>query len=183
VSPYGESKLYAERLFASAAAAYGIGVVSLRYFNVVGASEPALADDSEHNLVPLVFGALARGAPPQVYGGDYPTSDGTCIRDYVGVEDLAVAHVRAAEALENGWMAAAYNVGRGQGSSVLEVLDTVRAVTGRSFEHTILDRRPGDPARIVGSVDKIATELGWTAWSDLEQMIASAWAAHQGRPA
>lgn len=178
-SPYGESKLYGEQLLASAAMAYGLGAISLRYFNVVGAAQPALADTGAYNLVPLVFQALRRGTIPHVYGGDYPTVDGTCVRDYVDVDDLAGAHVRAAEALEECPRIATYNVGSGQGSSVLEVLDAVRAATGISFDHRIFSRRPGDPARIVGRVDRIAAELGWFARRDLMDMVTSAWRADQ----
>jgi UDP-glucose 4-epimerase len=112
-----------------------------------------------------------------VFGADYPTPDGTCVRDYVDVRDLADAHVRAAEALEERPRTATYNVGRGEGSSVLEVLDTVRSVTGMRLEHRVVDRRPGDPARIVGRVDRIAKDLGWTARRDLTDMVDSAWAA------
>jgi UDP-glucose 4-epimerase len=176
-SPYGESKLYGERVLVAAAAAYGLGVVNLRYFNVVGAAAPELRDTGAYNLVPLVFRALRTGERPRVFGGDYPTPDGTCVRDYVDVRDLADAHVRAAEALEEGRTTATYNVGRGVGSSVLEVLDVVRAVTGSPLEHDVVDRRPGDPARIVGSVERIARELGWRARHDLTDMVASAWAA------
>jgi UDP-glucose 4-epimerase len=180
-SPYGESKLYGERVLDASAAAYGLGVVNLRYFNVVGAAAPPLRDTGAHNLVPLVFRALARGERPLVFGDDYPTPDGTCIRDYVDVRDLADAHVRAAGALEEDLRTATYNVGRGEGSSVLEVLDVVGAVTGRPLEHEVADRRPGDPARIVGRVDRIARELGWTARYDLTDMVAGAW-QHRGEP-
>lgn len=177
-SPYGESKLYGERLLVAASAAYGVDLVNLRYFNVVGASEPALADNGLHNLVPLVFRAMDLDEPIKVFGGDYPTPDGTCVRDYVDVQDLADAHVRAAAVLEHRSLCETYNVGRGEGSSVLEVLDTVRAVTGRPLRHQIVARRPGDPARVVGHVDAVANGLGWRSQRDLHHMIASAWAAH-----
>ena len=108
-------------------AAYGLGVISLRYFNVVGAAAPALVDTGAHNLVPVVVQALQDGRPPKVYGDDYPTPDGTCVRDYVDVRDVADAHVAAAAALEQRPRVAAYNVGRGEGSSVLEVLDLLPA--------------------------------------------------------
>jgi UDP-glucose 4-epimerase len=176
-SPYGESKLYGERVLTAAAAAYGWGVVNLRYFNVVGARAAGLRDTGAFNLVPLVFRALRNGEAPTVFGDDYPTPDGTCIRDYVDVRDLADAHVRAAEALEEQPRTATYNVGRGEGASVLDVLEVVRAVTGLPVEHRIADRRPGDPARIVGDVDRIARDLGWTARYRLSDMVSSAWAA------
>ena len=180
-SPYGESKLYGERVLTASAAAYGLGVVNLRYFNVVGAGRPELRDTGVYNLVPLVFAALRTGERPRVFGTDYPTSDGTCVRDYVDVEDLADAHVRAAEALESEQRIATYNVGRGEGSSVLEVLDAVRTVTGLPVSYEAADRRPGDPARVVGRVDRIARDLGWTAKRNLTDMVASAWAAERSR--
>jgi UDP-glucose 4-epimerase len=180
-SPYGESKLYGERVLTASAAAYGLGVVNLRYFNVVGAGAPELRDTGVYNLVPLVFEALRTGERPRVFGADYPTPDGTCVRDYVDVEDLADAHVRAAAALESERRVATYNVGRGEGSSVLEVLDAVRTVTGLQVSYDAVDRRPGDPARVVGRVDRIARELAWTAKRDLTDMVGSAWTAEQSR--
>ena len=180
-SPYGESKLYGEQLIRAAAHAYGWGAVSLRYFNVVGAADPSLRDTGAYNLVPLVFEALRFGARPRVFGEDYPTPDGTCIRDYVDVRDLADAHVRAAEVLENAPRVATYNVGRGHGHSVLEVLDAVRTVTGQPVPYESAPRRPGDPVRIVGRVERIARELTWTARRDLADMVGSAWAAEHSR--
>ncbi|GAB4082289.1 UDP-glucose 4-epimerase GalE [Modestobacter muralis] len=179
-SPYGESKLYGERVLAAAARAHGIGVTSLRYFNVVGAAGPALRDTGAYNLVPMVFRALREGTTPLVFGDDYPTPDGTCVRDYVDVRDLADAHSLAAAALQAGHPGGTYNVGRGAGYSVLEVLDTVRAVTGRPLLHEVVARRPGDPGSIVGSVTRIGRELGWTATRDLSEMITSAWDADPG---
>jgi UDP-glucose 4-epimerase len=176
-SPYGESKLYGEQLLAAAAEAYGLGLISLRYFNVVGAAGPELADHGVHNLVPLVLEALTQGREPVVYGDDYPTPDGTCVRDYVDVQDVADAHVRAVEALEQRRLMAVYNVGRGTGSSVLEVLQAVREVTGLTFDHGVRPRRPGDPARVVGSVDRIKQDLSWTASRDLADMVGAAWRA------
>lgn len=176
-SPYGESKLYGERLLAAAAAAHGLGVVNLRYFNVVGADGPELRDTGVYNLVPLVLQALREGRTARVYGGDYPTPDGTCVRDYVDVRDLADAHVRAAQALEESRSLATYNVGRGEGSSVLDVIRTVSEVTGREVPYDVVERRPGDPSRIVGDVRRIADELGWTAQHDLTDMVTSASAA------
>jgi UDP-glucose 4-epimerase len=181
VSPYGESKLYGERLLTASAAAYGLGVISLRYFNVVGAGAPELRDTGAYNLFPLVFEAMRQGTRPRVFGTDYSTPDGTCVRDYVDVRDLADAHVRAAEALESEPRVATYNVGRGEGSSVLDVLSAMEAVTGRRIDYAVADRRAGDPARIVGRVDRIARELGWTAKRDLHDMVSSAWAAESVR--
>jgi UDP-glucose 4-epimerase len=181
VSPYGESKLYGERVLAATAAAHRFSVINLRYFNVAGTCDgpPDMRDTGAYNLVPLLFRALREGTRPRVFGGDYDTPDGTCVRDYVHVEDLADAHVRSAEALENGPRVATYNVGRGQGSSVLAVLDAVRAVTGTPMPHDVVDRRAGDPARIVGRVDRISRQLAWHARRDLEDMVASAWKAER----
>lgn len=178
-SPYGESKLYGERIIEASARAYGWGAVSLRYFNVVGAASPELKDTGAYNLVPLVFRSLRESTAAQVFGADYGTPDGTCVRDYVDVVDLADAHVRAAEALETDPRVATYNVGRGQGSSVLEILDAVRTVTGADVPYAVVGRRPGDPARVVGRVDRIRRELGWTAERDLLDMVRSAWAAER----
>lgn len=177
VSPYGDSKLYGERLLSAAGRAYGLGVISLRYFNVVGAAEPALVDTGAHNLVPVAVQALRAGRRPTVFGDDYPTADGTCVRDYVDVRDVAEAHVAAAGALEQQPRVAAYNVGRGEGSSVLQVLDLLHRVSGRRLGHDVLPRRPGDPAQVVGRVDRIAAELGWSARRDLPESVASAWGA------
>jgi UDP-glucose 4-epimerase len=181
LSPYGETKLVGEWLLRDCARAFGLRVVSLRYFNVAGAASPDLGDPGVFNLVPLVFQALSKGERPQVFGGDYPTPDGTCVRDYVHVADVAAAHLAAARALEGGTAGATYNVGRGIGSSVLEVLATVAEVTGRDTAYDVVDRRPGDPARIVASVDRIRAELGFEAVHDLREMVASAWEAWQHR--
>jgi len=179
LSPYGETKLVGEWLLRDCAAAYGIRATALRYFNVAGTAAPELADPTVLNLVPLVFQALDRGERPKVFGADYPTPDGTCVRDYVHVADVATAHVLAARALADGAPGSTYNIGRGEGSSVLEVLDTVAEVTGRDTTPEVVDRRPGDPARIVAAVDRIRAELGFTARHDLQEMVASAWAARR----
>ena len=126
-----------------------------------------------------MFQALADGKRPQVFGDDYPTPDGTCIRDYVHVGDIADAHLAAARALDDGAGSAAYNIGRGVGSSVLEVLEVIGEVTGLDVSHEVVARRPGDPARIVAAVDKIREGLGFEAKHDLREMVASAWVAWQ----
>ncbi len=180
-SPYGQTKAASEWLLRSVAVAQpSLRQTSLRYFNVVGSGTPELADHSPHNLFPKVLRAISAGVRPMLNGTDYPTADGTCVRDYVHVTDLAEAHVQAARHLDaGGECAPAYNVGRGEGSSVREVFDTMRRVTGIDFEVDVVPRRPGDPARIVGAVDLIAAELGWRAQHGLEDMVASAWAAWQ----
>jgi UDP-glucose 4-epimerase len=130
----------------------------------------------------MVFRALSTGKNPQVFGSDYPTPDGSCIRDYIHVTDLAEAHVASVKRLEQGPAAEIYNVGRGEGVSVIEVMDAVRAATGLEFTHDLVDRRAGDPARLVASADKIRDELGWTAQYDLDAMVSSAWHAGQAHP-
>jgi UDP-glucose 4-epimerase len=151
--------------------------VILPYFNVAGAQAPELGDFGVFNLIPLVFRALYEGRPPQVFGDDYDTEDGSCIRDYIHVVDLARAPVAPAKRLETEDCAETYNVGRGEGSSVKEVMPTVCKVLGRDFGYVIGKRRPGDPTKVVGVVDKIRNELGWVAEHDLESMVRSAWQA------
>ena len=175
INPYGETKLVCEWLLRDAARAHGLRWTSLRYFNVAGAGDDRLADTGANNLIPLVFRALDHGRPPQVFGADYPTPDGSCVRDYIHVADLADAHVAAADWLDGGSAAGVYNVGRGEGSSVLEVLAVVREVTGIDVEPQIVDRRPGDPARLVASAAAIERDLGWVAQRDLRDMVDSAW--------
>lgn len=179
-SPYGESKLIGEWLLADQARATGLRHTSLRYFNVVGSGEVGLPDTSPHNLFPLVFDALVAGRAPRINGDDYPTPDGTCVRDYIHVADLALAHVAAARRLETGEpVEPVYNLGSGQGTSVRQIMDTAAAVTGIDFTPEIHDRRPGDPARIVADGRLAARDLDWQMRHSLRQMVASAWAARQ----
>ena len=175
ISPYGESKLIGEWLLRDCERAYGLRAVSLRYFNVAGSATPELGDVGVTNLVPMVFERLEACERPRVFGGDYPTPDGTCVRDYVHVADVADAHLAAARALETGAAGATYNIGRGEGSSVLDVLRVVAEVTGRDTTPDVLARRPGDPARIVAAVDRIRDGLGFRAQHDLTSMVRSAW--------
>jgi UDP-glucose 4-epimerase len=184
MSPYGTTKLVSEGMSREVAAATGLRVIALRYFNVAGAAAPDLGDPGIFNLVPMVFRELSTGARPKVFGRDYPTPDGTCIRDYVHVCDIADAHVAALRQLAAGTddrSFRVYNIGRGQGSSVLEVIDVIGRVTGLDVTPDFVDRRPGDPARIVASVDRIAKDLGWTSRFELDDMVASAWAGWQHR--
>ena len=174
INPYGETKLVCEWLLRDVARAHGLRWVSLRYFNVAGAGSPSLADTGAHNLIPMVFRALDRGEAPKVFGEDYPTPDGSCIRDYIHVGDLAEAHVAAASWLGGG-ASGTYNVGRGEGVSVKEVMAVVREVTGLDVEADVVDRRPGDPARLVASPAAIEADLGWAAQRGLREMVASAW--------
>jgi UDP-glucose 4-epimerase len=179
-SPYGESKLIGEWLLADQARATGLRHTSLRYFNVVGSGDVHLPDTSPHNLFPLVFDALVAGRTPRINGDDYPTPDGTCVRDYVHVADLALAHVAAARRLEAGEsVEPVYNLGSGQGTSVRQIMDTAAAVTGIDFTPEIHDRRPGDPARIVADGQLAARDLDWRMRHSLEEMVSSAWSARQ----
>ncbi|MEV6765389.1 UDP-glucose 4-epimerase GalE [Streptomyces sp. NPDC051105] len=177
MSPYGETKLAGEWLVRATGRATGLSTASLRYFNVAGAARPELADVGVFNLVPMVFEKLTEDAPPRVFGDDYPTPDGTCVRDYIHVVDLAEAHVAAARALQaEPGRELTLNIGRGEGVSVREMIDRINAVTGYDRPPTVTPRRPGDPARVVASADRIATELGWKAKHDVQDMITSAWA-------
>jgi UDP-glucose 4-epimerase len=184
VNPYGRTKLVGEWLIRDAALVSELQFVSLRYFNVVGAAAPALGDLRASNLVPLVFQALSRHEPPLLFGEDHPTADGSCIRDYVHVVDVAQAHVQAAQRLTQGGIRATYNVGRGLGYSVKEVFQQIRHVIGVRFEPRVIGRRPGDAAYVTACVDRVHRELGWSAKHDLNEMIRSAWEAwnHQQRP-
>jgi UDP-glucose 4-epimerase len=178
-SPYGQTKVISEWLVAAAAAAYDLSYVNLRYFNVAGAGAPELVDRGTANLIPMVFQALGRGEAPQVFGTDYDTPDGSCIRDYVHVSDLADVHALAATQLAAGPLRATYNVGTGTGNSVFEVLDVIAEVTGIDIEAVRAPRRPGDPVRVVGDVARIERELGWRAKHDLRAMVHSAWSGQR----
>ncbi|MBO3094453.1 UDP-glucose 4-epimerase GalE [Cellulomonas dongxiuzhuiae] len=179
-SPYGESKLVAEWLLRDQGVATGLRHTSLRYFNVVGSGAEDLYDASPHNLFPLVLDALASGRTPRVNGTDYPTPDGTCVRDYVHVADLALAHVEAARALaDDRPLDRVYNLGSGDGLSVAQIMTTIARVTGIDFTPERGPRRPGDPARIVASGEAAARDLGWAMRHSPEQMVASAWDAHR----
>ncbi len=177
LSPYGETKLVGEWLLRDCERAYGMRAMLLRYFNVAGAATPDLGDPGIFNLVPMVFDKIEAGERPQVFGDDYPTPDGTCVRDYVHVADIADAHLAAAKALDAGEPGSTYNIGRGAGSSVLDVLRVVAEVTGRDTTPDVVARRPGDPARIVADVERIRAGLGFRAGRDLVAMVDSAWNA------
>jgi UDP-glucose 4-epimerase len=177
MSPYGESKLAGEWMLKDLATASGLRWVALRYFNVAGAGAPELGDRSVSNLVPLTFEALTAGRNPQLFGDDYDTRDGSCIRDYIHVVDLAEAHVAAARRLDEQDTGELYNVGRGEGVTVKEVYETVRAVTGIDFTYDVVPRRAGDPAAYFADPTKIEKDLGWTARCSLEDMVRSAWEA------
>ncbi len=179
-SPYGESKLIGEWLLRDQEIAVGLRHTSLRYFNVVGSGDPSIRDTSPHNLFPLVFEALVEGRAPTIHGDDYPTPDGTAVRDYVHVTDIARAHVAAARRLDAGEpLEPAYNLGSGSGSSVAEIMAAVARVTGIAFEPVVGPRRAGDPARIAADGSLAARDLDWRMRHSLDDMVASAWAARQ----
>jgi UDP-glucose 4-epimerase len=179
-SPYGESKLIGEWLLRDQERATGLRHTSLRYFNVVGSGTEEVYDSSPHNLFPLVIEALLADRTPRINGDDYPTPDGTCVRDYIHVADLAVSHVAAARALEDGRsLEPVYNLGSGQGLSVREIMDAMARGTGIDFTPEIHPRRPGDPARIVASGDLAARDIDWKMRHSIDEMVVSAWNARR----
>ncbi|WP_104171414.1 UDP-glucose 4-epimerase GalE [Cryobacterium sp. M23] len=179
-SPYGESKLIGEWLLRDQAVAAGLRYTALRYFNVVGSGALDLRDTSPHNLFPLVFDALMESRIPSINGDDYATADGTCVRDYIHVADLALSHVAAARHLDAGEpVLPVYNLGSGDGVSVGQIMSTVAAVTGIDFAPVIGPRRAGDPDRIVASGELAARDLDWAMRHSLEEMVQSAWESRQ----
>lgn len=184
---YGETKLAMEKMMKWFDIAHGIKFISLRYFNAAGAHDSGkIGEDHrpETHLVPIVLeAALGKRPHISVFGDDYATEDGTCIRDYIHVSDLADAHVLAVDRLRSGSDSAVYNLGNGQGFSVKQVIDFARAVTGREIPAVIEPRRAGDPAVLVASSARARSELGWNPTrSDLENIIASAWSWHLANP-
>ncbi len=179
ISPYGETKLVGEWMLRDLAAAQPLRWAALRYFNVAGAGASALADRSVNNLVPMTFRALSAGKNPQLFGDDYPTRDGSCVRDYIHVVDLADAHASAARRLDESDLGEVFNVGRGHGITVKEVFDTAREVTGLDFAVDVVGRRTGDAPSYFADASKIRDLLGWEARLDLRDMVSSAWDAWQ----
>jgi UDP-glucose 4-epimerase len=178
-TPYGTTKLAAEWLIKDYARAYGLGYTLLRYFNASGADPDGChGEDRRHeaHIIPLTLQvAVGRREKLLIYGGDWDTRDGTCVRDYVHTDDLGQAHMLAVEGLGPG-IARAYNLGSGTGTSVLEVLRACEAVVGRPLPHQIVDRRPGDPATLIASPDRIIKELGWSPrYTDIRAIVATAW--------
>lgn len=181
ISPYGETKVAAERMLCAAERAGQLDVVRLRYFNAAGAARDGWlgeSHDPETHLIPLALAAASEGRPMYLFGDDYPTEDGTCIRDYVHVEDLAEAHLAAVRRLLSGGQSAVYCLGTGRGASVRAVLDTVERVTGHRLARRVAPRRPGDPPRLVANPTAAAEALGWKARYDLEQIVRDAWRWH-----
>ncbi len=186
INPYGSSKLCVEYMLRAYATAYEMGFVSLRYFNVAGAhpnGDIGEAHSPETHLVPLILQVpLGQRESISIFGEDYPTPDGTCVRDYIHVCDLADAHVLATDAIEAG-QAKAFNLGNGEGFSVRQVIETCRKVTGHEIPAIVTPPRSGDPATLIAASDKAIAELGWTpTYADLDTIIARAWAWHQGHP-
>jgi len=179
VNPYGVSKMFFEQALEAYDRAYGLRFASLRYFNAAGADESGEIGelhDPETHLIPLALRAAAGLGPElQVFGSDYPTPDGTCIRDYIHVNDLASAHVKALEHLAAGKESIAVNVGTGTGASVREVLMAVEAATGKPVPHKIVPRRPGDPPALVANPAKVQALLQWKATRGLREIVATAW--------
>jgi UDP-glucose-4-epimerase GalE len=185
VNPYGVSKLFFEQALEAYDRAYGFRYASLRYFNAAGAderSEIGELHDPETHLIPLALRAAAGVGPAlQIFGADYPTPDGTCIRDYIHVNDLASAHVRALEHLAAGKESFAVNVGTGAGASVREVISAVERVAGQAVPHTVVPRRPGDPPALVANPTKAQSLLNWKATRGLHEIVSTAWSWEEHR--
>jgi len=177
LSPYAHSKLLSEEVLSLALQSEGISSISLRYFNVVGAGGAGLGDNARDNLVPKTFASLRAKRSPEIYGDDYSTRDGTCIRDYIHVVDLAESHLMALKALEKQVMAQAFNVGSGSGYTVKEIMVQIQKSSGIEFIPNLLQRRSGDPESLVANIDKIKEELSWQPRFTLKEMIDSAWQA------
>ena len=173
ISPYGQSKVLAEKEVARFVQEGGRRGTSLRYFNVLGSESPLLKDNSKANVVPMVLEALAKGTPPEIFGDDYLTKDGTCIRDYIHVSDIARAHVLAAIKLQRGTLPPAINIGTGHGYSVREIMSEILMQSNSKTEPVVVRRREGDPAVLVARVDLALEAMGFTADCSLGEMISS----------
>ena len=187
INPYGTTKLIGEKMLADFAAAYGLTGIALRYFNAAGADPEGELGERHHpetHLIPLALDAAAGGTPLMVFGNDYPTPDGTCLRDYIHVADLADAHVAAVERLLAGTpLPAALNLGTGRGYSIREIIDAVGRITGRPVPHGIAPRRPGDPAELVADATAARRALDWSPRrSGIDEIVATAWAARRRFP-
>ena len=181
-NPYGESKLLSEHMMRWMSEAHGLRFAALRYFNVAGAIDGyGEQHEPESHLIPLILDvAMGRRASIKIFGHDYATADGTCVRDYIHVEDLANAHLLALEALNGDRKQLVYNIGNGHGFTVLQVIDSVRRITGHAIPVEVCDRRPGDPAVLVASSEAIQRDLGWKPKHPaLDDIIGSAWTWHR----
>lgn len=182
INPYGRSKLVGEWIMQDCERAWGLAWVALRYFNVAGAGWDDLGDPAIMNLIPMVLDRLEKGEAPRVFGNDYPTPDGTCIRDYVHVKDLAEAHIAALHAVAGELTHRVFNVGTGEGSSVADVIAAVGAASGLDTTPIIEERRAGDPPKLVASSDRIEAEMGFRSRTGLTEIVESAWDAWQAGP-
>lgn len=185
INPYGMSKLMVEKILADYGRAYGLKSIIFRYFNAAGADpdgEIGERHDPETHLIPLVMDAILGGRTLKIFGDDYPTADGTCIRDYIHVVDLARAHILGLERLLSGGASAVYNLGNGNGYSVKQIIECAEKVSGRKVPYEVAPRRPGDPAALIGSAEKAIAELGWKPeFADIERIIETAWNWHRSR--
>ena len=179
LSPYGATKLLSEQLITSVGEAEKISHISLRYFNVVGSAISEFGDNSKDNLVPKVFSALKSGNRPEIYGASYPTPDGSCIRDYIHVQDLAKAHIAALKRCESDFTSAVYNVGSGRGYSVKEMMAQISETLGKDINPIVAPARAADSPKLIASIEKIERELGWKPVATLKEMIDSSWDAER----
>ena len=184
INPYGETKLIGEWMMADCERAWDLKWIGLRYFNVAGAGWPDLADPAIMNLIPMVLDRIERGESAKIFGTDYDTPDGTCVRDYIHVLDLAEAHIAALDVLAEGRQPDhhTYNVGTGLGTSVREIIEGLRRVIGWDFPVEELDRRAGDPPKLIGDPLSIGVDLGWKANNGLDEILTSAWEGWQAGP-
>ena len=183
INPYGQTKLFGEWMARACEQPFGIRFCALRYFNVAGCGPVELEDPAILNLIPMLFNRLKQGKAPAIFGDDYPTPDGTCVRDYIHVSDLADAHIAALKYLDRDERKYdAFNVGTGEGTSVRQIVDEVKKVTGLPFAEAVMARRAGDPPHLIGSPKRINEEMGWHAKYDVEDIVKSAWDAWQANP-
>ncbi len=181
ISFYGKTKLMGEWML-QMAVEWGLSSYALRYFNVAGAGSDSLQDYGEFNLIPMVYRAITSGRSPKIFGSDYPTFDGSCIRDFIHVDDVSAAHAELAKNFSQSVGAEVFNIGTGVGFSVKQVLEKIQKISGVQFEATIEPRREGDPAITGADVRKIKSQLGWEAKKDLNEIIESSLKAWQARP-
>jgi UDP-glucose 4-epimerase len=179
INPYGATKLVGEQLISASSLAWPLRAASLRYFNVGGAGSPELGDTQALNLIPICFEQIAADKPPLIYGADYDTVDGTCVRDYVHVSDVAEAHLAVLDALPEQPGNTVLNIGTGVGTTVRQMVDAILYVSGSDLIPTVLDRRAGDPAAVVGVVDSIRELTGWSARYTVSDIVESAWLSRQ----
>ena len=184
INPYGETKMIGEWMMADCERAWGLRWIGLRYFNVAGSGWDDLGDPARLNLIPMVLERLAQGKHPAIFGSDYDTPDGTCVRDYIHVKDLAEAHLHALGYVTSGQEMEhhTFNVGTGQGTSVKEIVEGLRQVTGIDFEADEQPRRAGDPAQLIGDTTRIRVDLDWKAEYGVKEILESAWSAWQAGP-